>query len=60
MSNDDKLNQLKWAITDSISDLVDEQAKKHGVDADDLFNAVASDLGFRAAISGAFERKPEP
>jgi hypothetical protein len=56
MSNNDKINNLMWAITDTISDLVDDQAKKHGVDPDELFVAVANDMAFRAAMNEALKQ----
>jgi hypothetical protein len=51
----DKFNDLMEAITNSISDLVDDQAKQHNVDADELFAAVAGDMGFRAAMMQALK-----
>jgi hypothetical protein len=57
MNNTDKINKLMAAITDSISELVDEQAKQHNVDADELFSAVAGDMSFRAAMIEAFSEK---
>jgi hypothetical protein len=54
--NNDKFNNLMEAITNSVSDLVDEQAKLHNVDADELFSAVAGDMGFRAAMMDALKK----
>jgi hypothetical protein len=52
----EKINKLMWAITDSISEIVDDQAKKHGVDADELFATVAGDMSFRAATCEAMKK----
>jgi ribosomal protein L7/L12 len=48
---DKLIGELHNTIVDGLSDLVDEQAAKFGVDADELFQAVAADIQFRAATA---------